>query len=42
MRVQESVIAGADYGPGVRVHPQIAWAKVRDGAAIARKKLWLN
>jgi hypothetical protein len=23
-----------------RVHPQIAWAKLRDGAAIASKKLW--
>jgi hypothetical protein len=23
-----------------RVHPQIVWAKLRDGAAIASKKLW--
>jgi len=27
-------------GLGGRVHPQIAWAKLRDGAAIASKKLW--
>jgi len=28
---------------GGRVHPQIAWAKLRalrDGAALGRKKLW--
>jgi 5-methyltetrahydropteroyltriglutamate--homocysteine methyltransferase len=40
---QENVIAGTDCGLGGRVHPQIAWAKLRalrDGAAIARKKLW--
>jgi 5-methyltetrahydropteroyltriglutamate--homocysteine methyltransferase len=40
---QESVIAGTDCGLGGRVHPQIAWAKLRalrDGAAIASKKLW--
>jgi methionine synthase II (cobalamin-independent) len=40
---QESVIAGTDRGLGGRVHPQIAWAKLRalrDGAAIASKKLW--
>lgn len=33
---------GTDCGLGGRVHPQIAWAKLRalrDGAAIARKKL---
>ena len=32
-----------DCGLGNRVHPQIAWAKLRalrDGAAIASKKLW--
>jgi hypothetical protein len=23
-----------------RVHPQVAWAKLRNGAAIASKKLW--
>jgi len=40
---QENVIAGTDCGLGGRVHPQIAWAKLRalrDGAAIATKKLW--
>ncbi len=33
----------SDCGLGGRFHPQIAWAKVRalrDGAAIASKKLW--
>jgi hypothetical protein len=33
----------ADCGLGGRVRPQIAWAKLRalrDGAAIATKKLW--
>jgi len=37
-----NVIAGTDCGLGGRVHPQIAWAKLRalrDGAAIASKKL---
>jgi 5-methyltetrahydropteroyltriglutamate--homocysteine methyltransferase len=40
---REKVIAGTDCGLGGRVHPQIAWAKLRalrDGAAIASKKLW--
>jgi len=40
---QENVIAGTDCGLGGRVHPQIAWAKLRalrDGAVIASKKLW--
>jgi len=40
---QENVIAGTDCGLGSRVHPQIAWAKLRalrDGATIASKKLW--
>jgi hypothetical protein len=35
--------AGTDWGLGGRVHSQIAWAKLRalrDGAAIASKKLW--
>jgi 5-methyltetrahydropteroyltriglutamate--homocysteine methyltransferase len=39
----ENVIAGSDCGLGGRVHPQIAWAKLRalsDGAALASKKLW--
>jgi 5-methyltetrahydropteroyltriglutamate--homocysteine methyltransferase len=40
---QENVIAGTDCGLGGRPHPQIAWAKLRalrDGAALASKKLW--
>jgi 5-methyltetrahydropteroyltriglutamate--homocysteine methyltransferase len=40
---QQIVIAGTNCGPGGRVHPQIAWAKLRalrDGAAIASKKSW--
>ena len=40
---RENVIAGTDCGLGGRVHPQIAWAKLRalcDGAAIASKQLW--
>lgn len=39
---QENVIAGTDCGLSGRVHPQIAWAKLRalrDDAAIASKKL---
>ncbi len=40
---RESVIAGTDCGLGGRVHPQIAWAKLRalsEGATLATKKLW--
>ena len=41
---QQNVIAGTDCGRlEGRVHPQTAWAKLRtlrDGAAIASKKLW--
>jgi len=40
---RENVIAGTDCGLGGRVHPQIAWAKLRalcDGAAIATERLW--
>ena len=40
---RENVIAGTDCGLGGRVHPQIAWAKLaalRDGAALASRKLW--
>jgi len=40
---RENVIAGTDCGMGFRVHPQIAWAKLRalaDGAALATKELW--
>ena len=38
-----TLMIGTDYGLGGRFHPQIAWAKLRalrDGAAIASKKLW--
>ena len=40
---RENVIAGTDCGMGYRVHPQIAWAKLKalaDGAALASKHLW--
>ncbi|MBI4524447.1 MAG: cobalamin-independent methionine synthase II family protein [Deltaproteobacteria bacterium] len=40
---RENVIAGTDCGLGGRVHPQIAWSKLRalsEGAALASKKLW--
>jgi 5-methyltetrahydropteroyltriglutamate--homocysteine methyltransferase len=40
---RENVIAGTDCGLGYRVHPQIAWAKLRalaDGAQLATKQLW--
>jgi 5-methyltetrahydropteroyltriglutamate--homocysteine methyltransferase len=40
---RERVIAGTDCGLGFRVHPQIAWAKLKalsDGAALATKELW--
>jgi 5-methyltetrahydropteroyltriglutamate--homocysteine methyltransferase len=40
---RENVIAGTDCGLGGRVHPQIAWAKLRalsEGAELASKKLW--
>lgn len=40
---RENVIAGTDCGLGGRVHPQIAWAKLRvlsEGAALASAKLW--
>jgi 5-methyltetrahydropteroyltriglutamate--homocysteine methyltransferase len=40
---RENVIAGTDCGLGMRVHPQIAWAKLRalaEGAALASKQLW--
>jgi len=39
---QQNVIAGTDCGLGGRVHPQIAWAKLRalrDGAAIAKQEV---
>ena len=37
------VIAGTDCGMGLRVPPQIAWAKLKalaEGAARATKQLW--
>jgi 5-methyltetrahydropteroyltriglutamate--homocysteine methyltransferase len=40
---RENVIAGTDCGLGGRVHPQIAWAKLRvlaQGAELATKQLW--
>lgn len=40
---RENVIAGTDCGMGARVHPQIAWAKLKalsEGAALATKELW--
>lgn len=40
---RENVIAGTDCGLGGRVHPQLAWAKLRalvEGAALATKQLW--
>ncbi len=40
---RENVIAGTDCGLGGRVHPQLAWAKLKalaDGAALASRELW--
>ncbi len=40
---RENVIASTDCGLGYRVHPQIAWAKLKalvEGAALASKQLW--
>ncbi|MBV8847492.1 MAG: cobalamin-independent methionine synthase II family protein [Bryobacterales bacterium] len=40
---RENVIAGTDCGLGLRVHPQIAWAKLKtlaEGAEMASKQLW--
>src|ERR1041385_7268353 len=40
---RENVIAGTDCGMGMRVHPQIAWAKLKtlaEGAALATEQLW--
>jgi 5-methyltetrahydropteroyltriglutamate--homocysteine methyltransferase len=40
---RENVIAGTDCGLGGRIHPQLAWAKLRslsEGAALASKRLW--
>jgi 5-methyltetrahydropteroyltriglutamate--homocysteine methyltransferase len=40
---RENVLAGTDCGLGGRVHPEIAWAKLRtlaEGAAVATKQLY--
>ena len=40
---RERVIAGTDCGLGFRVHPQIAWAKLKalaEGAELATRELW--
>jgi 5-methyltetrahydropteroyltriglutamate--homocysteine methyltransferase len=40
---RENVLAGTDCGLGYRVHPQIAWAKLKalgEGARIASEELW--
>lgn len=40
---RENVIAGTDCGMGGRIHPQLAWAKLRvlsAGAALASEQLW--
>jgi 5-methyltetrahydropteroyltriglutamate--homocysteine methyltransferase len=40
---ENTLMIGTDCGLGGRVHPQIAWAELRalrDGAALASKKLW--
>ena len=40
---RENVLAGTDCGLGGRVHPEIAWAKLRtlaEGAALATRQLW--
>ena len=40
---RENVIAGTDCGFGGRMHPQLAWAKLKrlaEGAALATRELW--
>jgi 5-methyltetrahydropteroyltriglutamate--homocysteine methyltransferase len=40
---RENVIAGTDCGLGGRIHPQIAWAKLKvlaEGARLATRELW--
>lgn len=40
---RENVLAGTDCGLGGRVHPEVAWAKLRslaEGAQLATKQLW--
>ena len=39
----ENVIARTDCGLGGRIHPQLAWAKLRalrEGADLATEQLW--
>lgn len=40
---RENVVAGTDCGLGGRIHPELAWAKLKalaDGAALASERLW--
>jgi 5-methyltetrahydropteroyltriglutamate--homocysteine methyltransferase len=40
---KENVVAGTDCGFGGRIHPELAWAKLKalaDGAELASRKLW--
>jgi 5-methyltetrahydropteroyltriglutamate--homocysteine methyltransferase len=40
---RENVIASTDCGLGGRIHPQLAWAKLRalrEGADLASRELW--
>jgi 5-methyltetrahydropteroyltriglutamate--homocysteine methyltransferase len=40
---RENVIAGTDCGLGGRMHPQLAWVKLKtlaQGAMLASKTLW--
>jgi 5-methyltetrahydropteroyltriglutamate--homocysteine methyltransferase len=40
---RERVIGSTDCGLGGRIHPQIAWAKLKalaEGAALATRQLW--
>jgi len=40
---RENVVAGTDCGMGGRIHPTVAWAKLRAlsaGAELASKELW--
>jgi len=42
---RENVIAGTDCGMGGRIHPQLAWEKLRApsaGAAQASRQLWVR
>ena len=40
---KENVVAGTDCGLGGRIHPELAWAKLKtlaEGAALASRRLW--